>query len=148
MSSDVRSLRDVNLDNNADAIAKSRRKIDATLGELGISVVDTVEYVDSTLFVLSDASMRHQDEVRAKFRNNKNRLSFEFATVATDEIIEGDGRTGGYLGRMPSKRTTMAIRRGAFKKLPRPILCSFLYQTCLWSLLTALLFVAYHVAIL
>lgn len=143
MTDDVRVMRDENLDNNASAIQKTITKIDRILKPIDVSVVDTVEYIDSTLFVLSPNSVSKQTMVHGLFRN-KHRYAFEFVDTTVDDIIEDEG----YIGRMPSTRKTIAIRRVAFKKLPRPILCSFLYQTCLLVLLSALLFAIYSVALL
>lgn len=143
MTDDVRVMRDENLDNTQDAIEKTSDKINRLLAPIKVSVIDVIQYIDSTLFVLTPNSVRIQNAVHERFRN-KHRYAFEFVDTNVDEIIEDNG----YMGRMPCTQKTIAIRRVAFKKLPRPILCSFLYQTFLFMILTALLFAIYSVSLL
>lgn len=137
-------LRDNNLDNNDSAIEKNVQKINKLLLPIQVSVQDITRYVDSTLFILTPKSMNCQDAVRGLFRNH-HRYTFEYADVVTNEIIDGEN---GYIGRIPGRSRSMAIRRIAFKKLPRPIMCSFILQTFLFSLLSVILYVMYCVALI
>lgn len=143
MLSTVELLRDANLDNTEAAITKDEKKINDKLEPLGISVAYVNKYVDSTLFVLTPNSMAHQENIKRWFMRAHHRYSFEFTQINSIDIIKDDN--GAHLGRMPGRRSTMAIRRHAFKKLPRPFLCSMMIQMLLTLLLLSLLFVMYRV---
>ncbi len=136
------ALSDNNLDNDDLTIEKNEKKINNILSPLNVKVENVIRYVDSALFVLSVNSMTHQDSVRALFRNHY-RYTFEYADINTTETLTNDD--GSYLGRMPGNRKSMAIRRIAFKKLPRAIFCSFLGHTVLFSLLSGILYLMYCV---
>lgn len=140
------ALRDNNLDNTDAAIEKSAKKIDTLLGSIGgVHIVDTKHYVDSTLFTLSPISVEHHDEIK-NLLHNKHRYTLEFAYTTVMERIEGDD--GEYLGCMPQRHQSVAVRRVAFKKLPRPIICSAIIQSFLLTVLFSLFYLLYRVVLL
>lgn len=145
MLSKVETLRDPNLDNTDAAIQKNTQKINSLLSPLEIKVHNTIRYIDSTLFILTANSMQHQENIK-RFLKNPHRYSYEYTRIDTMEIINDDN--GKYLARMPTQKTTVAVRRSAFKKLPRPIMCSFILQVFLISLLLMLAGLMYKVALL
>ena len=146
MLSTVAQIRDPNLDNTEAAITKDEKKINTKLEPLGISVASVIKYVDSTLFVLTSNSMSHQENIKRWFMRAHHRYSFEFTQVNSVDIIKDDNGT--HLGRMPGRRSTMAIRRHAFTKLPRPFLCSMMIQILLFFSLLSLLYAMYRVYLL
>lgn len=130
-------LTDPDLDNTVADIARATKEINSLVGSLNITIIDTIRNNDDTLFVLSPNSIELLSAVDRAFKS-KPRYSLEYHPIKM--MVNITNEDGEYLGRQPNTIRTLALKRDAFKKLPRPILVSLLYQNLLYGTLTGLIY--------
>lgn len=139
------TVRDVNLDYDMPNLSRNQEEITNILskntnGE--VKIINMIGQNHSTLFILSPSSMRHSEKINSLFNNS--RFITEYTRVMVDEIDEDDDISN-YISRLPMEKETMAIRRKAFKKLTRPVLCSIFYIILLSLFLLCVLYTIYQI---
>ncbi len=119
-----------------------------------LSVISTIQYTTSTVFVLCPQSMQYEDAIR-KMLHLDARYIVETRPVTVDKVKEDAaskktattvGPLSDVMSVLPVTRTTLAIRRRAFKRLPRPPFLTFLYRIILTVLLAVIIACIYNVA--
>lgn len=140
MEEDAVILTNPDLDNTTADIERATKEINNLIEPLTITIVDTIRNNEDTLFVLSPNSIDLLSAVDRAFKS-KPRYSLEYYSITVMSNINNDD--GEYIGRQPITTRTLALKRDAFKKLPRPILVSILYQNLLYSSLLGLIYFIY-----
>ena len=109
-----------------------------------------IRYIDTTLYILSHSSLEYEEEIRLIFKNYHRRFTVEITTITInlveDELEEykddddTNNKLNDFIGLIPIKRDTLAIRRKSYKKPPRPIFLSFIYLSILVLLLLIIIY--------
>lgn len=119
-----------------------------------LSIVSTIPYTNATLFVLCATSIDYESVIRAVLKNDA-RYSVEIRPITLDKVREEEAEGGvtqpnsrrlsDVCSVLPVTRRTLAIRRRAFKRLPRPPVRTFLYRTVLTVLIAIVIATIYNV---
>src|ERR1700742_1985924 len=123
------------LDNDNFSISTDKQKIIDLISahkdiKHSINVKNIIRYIDTTLYILSHSSLEYEEARRLIFKNYHRRFTVEITTITInlveDELEEynddddTNNKLNDFIGLIPIKRDTLAIRRKSYKKPPRP----------------------------
>ena len=108
-----------------------------------VKIVDVIVYETEMLFCLTPASFVHRADLEAAFENDV-RYSVETRDITVD-MASADSVLSQYISRLPVTRQTLAIRRKAFKRLPRAPLLTTTYRVVLTVFIGCVITLIYNI---
>lgn len=151
------SVQDPELDYSPEDLKHSEYEILTRLNAVShctpvLNIISTIPYTNATVFLLCRQSMEHEKAIREVLRDDK-RYSVETRPITVDKVREdastnpGGGGLSSVMSCLPVTCTTLAIRRRAFKRLPRPPFRTFVYRTVLTVFLAVIIASIYNVVV-